>query len=629
MLDKNLKFLTILLSLSLLISACSNKTGTDQGQAEAETLPQVEITEVSFNGIQQYKVNGEVTAGQSANLSAEFKADVSSIRVKPGDYVQKDEVLLTLDSDSIEQSYTTAQQTLKDSQNTLSKTYESTEKSVESAKTTLETVQTSYDNLLIQNAISRTQAKEQLNSTKLNLNLSTASAQTTLETAQKALEQRIEVNTTTEASAHDTLENVINSIESNIVTAINISDELLGVSEIYDDAASVWENNLGALNKNTKITAETFLKDLIEKHEKYEESYDTAKSILETADISLDATLDMLKNSTSGANYSQNTLSSNINTVTAKINTIQSLLTSLISAQNALTQTLASNTASLTSAQQAVESAQKNLDLTLQDSNGESQSIINAETLYESTIAQLDSAEDNALKQLESARVTYEAAIKSANLSKTSAQAGLTNAQGGFQQAKISQEKLLIKAPFAGTVVDIPVKTGEEVNVGALLAQVENNTILKIVSYLTTEQVNRLKVGDKVKIATQSEDVISAISKTVDPTIKKYKVEILHQNPYLHSGQTVPLVFTANLNLANAEGTVFIPMVAVHITSSKSFVWVVNENMQAIKKTIVTGEISGNRIAITNGLSEGDKVIIKGGRLFQKEGISVEVINRL
>ncbi len=603
-------------------------TETSNGNQDDETnLAKVEVMEVSFNGTQEFKINGEVIASQSANLTSEFNADVRSILKKPGDVVKKGEALLILESDSVLQSFETASESLRNTQASLSQTYASTAKSVESARVALESAETSYSNLLAQNIISRKQAEENLNSAKLNLDLSSSSAETGLETAQKGLEKIKKLNASSENSARDSLENSIKSVDSNIVTAINTTDQILGISEVYDDAADTWSGNLGALEKKTKIEAESSLRKLMSEYDNYSESYENSKAILELADETLSKVLTMLKKSTTGNNYSQATLNSNISSVTGHISATQGLLTSLIATKNGLDQTLAANASSLTSAEQGVISAQKSLDLTLQNTGTKSQNIINAEAQYEATIRQLETAEDNALKQVELAKVAYESAKKGAALSTTSAKAGVTSASGGFKQAKINQEKLIIKAPFDGTVIDIPVKAGNEVNMGSLLAQIENADILKIVTYLTPEKASKLKVGDTVKIATQSQDKISAISSTVDPVIRKNKIEILHKNPYLHSGQTVPLRFTTNVEKNAVNGSILVPLIAVHVTSSESYVWVVNEKQETEKKVIETGGINGSKITITSGIKEGDKIIVKGGRLFQKEGLKVEILD--
>lgn len=625
MLKKYSKTMALTLAFSLVLGGCKITQEEVPKTIETNELPQVEVMEVSFNGKKEFNINGEVIASQSANLTAEFKADVRSVFVKIGDKVTKGETLILLDSDSVQQSFSTASETLRNTQQNLSQTYASTAKSLESARVTLETAEITYDNLLTQNAISRKQAEEALDSAKLSLDLSTASAETTLETAEKGLEKIKELNASSENSSRDSLENAIKSVDSNIVSVINALDQILGISEIYDDSAQVWENNLGALDKQTKNEAEVALNRLMRNYENYSESYDNAKNILELADQSLSKSLSMLKKTTTGNNYSQTRLNTDIASITGQISSTQALLTNLIATKNGLDQTLASNASSLTSAEQRVISAQKSLDLTLQSSGTKSQNIINAETQYEATIRQLEISEENAEKQLESARIAYESAKKSVDLSKTSAKSGLTNAEGSFQQAKINQEKLLIKAPFDGTIVDIPVKVGDEINMGSLLAQVENADVLKIVTYLTPEQTKSLQVGDMVKIATQSEDKISAISSTVDPIIKKNKIEILHKNPYLHSGQTVPLTFTIESETNAENGVVFIPLVAVHVTSSESYVWLVDED-KTEKRIIKTGEINGNKIAINSGLNEKDKIIVKGGRLLKKAGEEVEVV---
>ena len=569
---KYTKTLAASLALILTLSACGN--GQD-AQIASEIFPEVEVMDILPGGEYKFRVNGEVSAEKEASLTAELRGDIQNIYVKPGDTVRAGQTLVQLYSASIQDTLSTAGSSLNNARSTLEQTKLSNQKSIEAAQVSLENAQTTLANTLTENEKKRTQAKETLNATKISYGLSSASAESTLESA-------------------------IRTMNTSLQSAINTTDEIMGVSYLYENLNDTFENNLGALSSQTKEQAERLLEDLIESYEGFEFTYNSAYTLGQQAESSVQKTLDTLNRSTTGSTLSETTLDTYITSVTSELSSIRTALSTLNSAKTAL-------------------------DQTLNTGNGESQTIINAEVAYEATIAALDSAEDTARKAVESAKVALESAKASAQLAEINASSGITNASGSYSQAQINRNKLVITAPFDGVVVDIPVKTGDEVNAGELVATLENTSAFKITAYLSPSQAKKVTVGNDVKIGKKSIDKISAVSPTVDPVTRKHKVEIIHKNPFLHSGQIIPVEFTAVNNSTNSE--ILIPLIALHVNAEGSFVWTVNEESLTEKQMVVAGEIIGSNIQILEGVNEGDRVIVKGGRMFNKSETQVSVLN--
>ena len=616
----------ILLVFTIFLNSCATKN-TETNDSPITTIPQVEVMRVNSGGLQEFSINGEVLAHKSASLTAEIRADVQNIFVKPGDKVTQGQTLITLKSDSIDSDLSTASSSLNYAQTNLYQTQDSVEKNIESAKLALEKAELTLENLLEKNQAQKDQAQESLKATKINLNLSTEAAQTALETAEKNLEKVQALNQSSETSSQVNLDNAINSSKTGIKSSLDTADELLGISEIFKHSNDDFEVNLGALDSATKEEAENQLETALALYQNMTNNYDSVYQTLKSTELTLEKTLTMLHNTSTGSYFSELQLTSYVSAVTNNLSNIRSSIASLSSAKTAYNQTLNANASNLTAAEQAVESAQKQLNSVLQESGTDkSQTVINAEAQYKTTITNLDTSEKEALKAVESAKIAYEAAKKTAELSKTGAKSSLTSISGQFEKARIMKNKLIIKAPFSGYIIDIPVELGDEVNVGTKLVNLENNDTFKIVTYLTAAQIKNISLGDEVKIGKKSKDTISAISSSIDPIIKKYKVEINHKNPFLHSGQIIPVRFTKTAINFN-KNTIYLPLVAVHITASEKFVWLVDNN-QITKKIIVElGEIVGSKIAILSGLSTGDRVITKGGRLFKKEGTKVKIID--
>lgn len=618
--NKKIILLTFFICITPLFSACGQPMETKE--VIQQNLPKVEVMEVKFADQQSFQVTGEITAQQSSNLTGEFKTTVENIFVKPGDKVKQNDLLIQLSSESIETAYQNSNSSLNLANASLNQTSGSAENNIESARLNLEKVQISYNNLITQNQKEREQAEANLKSSQLNYKLSLASGEKSLENAQQNLEKSKTTAASNQNSAENNLKNAITSANTTLQASINLLDQVLGISKLYENSNDSFEKNLGARNLVSKNNAKTELRNLMQIYANLSYSYETTYAALKQCEIAIQTGIDMLNQSETGNNFSETTLNGYITSFTNQLNSTRNNISSLTTANNNLNQTLSNNDASLTSAQNAVEITQKNLDLIKQETLNGAQPLITAALNYESILTRLASAEEDLKKQIESAKINYNNSLKTAELSKLGSKSALTNTLNSFEQNKINLEKLEIRAPFDGTIIDIPVKTGDEILPGKTLAQIENPTTFKIIAYLTPTQIKNIKIGDTVKIGTKSSDKIFAISQTVDPTIKKYKIEILHQNPYLHSGQTIPLQFT---QIIQSESVIYLPLTAVHVNSDESFVWTVNEKNKTQKKIIQTGEISGDKIRILQGLELGDRVITVGARMFKTADIEVKI----
>jgi len=548
--DSKLKIIACVLALAMPLAAC---TPADTEVAEpADPLPVVTVQDIAAGGAQSFSVLGEVTAAQSADLTAEFRATVTQVLVRPGDAVRRGERLLRLSSDSISTSASTASRTLGLAKQSLTETELASEQSIAAAKIVLTQAETALSNRLIENELSKTAADE------------------TLETAKNSLEGTIAATKVV------------------IANAVATADKILRVSNNYIDAE--YTSSLGALNAPKKSVAELAVKEALPLRDLSSSDYATVLAAAQQTEEMLSLTLAVLNTSVSGGSLSETVLSGFVTSINTQLTSVRSNLTSLAKKKNG--------------------------------ASAGSQSIATAEAQYASTIASLQTAEDAARQAVFAAKTALSAAERQADLSATSAQTQLSSARGSATQSSINRNKLLITAHFAGTVADIPVAVGDEVNPGTVLARLENEDSLKLIAYLTRSQAAGIAVGDTVQIGSDATDVITAKAAVVDPTTRKIKIEILHKNQYLASGQFVPLVFTS---ASSAHGEILLPLPAVHVTSSDDFVWVVTDEHLAERRSVTLGSISGSEIVITTGLEPGDRVVVAGGRQLKDAGVEVAI----
>ncbi len=566
----------LIASIILLVLAVVYLLGTDTGDDPEMVVykPQVSTVIVQAGLNREFGVTGSIMADQSARLTAEFRADVTQILVAPDDWVEQGQVLITLQAENTSSTWTTATIALENAQRSLTAAIWATEQSVAAARIALETARLNRDNTLAQNAAGRVLAAEALQTALLGQDLSTAAAQTALD-------------------------NAVRQTATTVQSALTASDELLGISAAYKNYNADFESHLGALDTTTKNTAEDALRVALRTFDSYTSSYEAALALLDAVEDSTQATLTMLKNSVSSTVFPTSTLTDYVSTVTGELAAVRGLISTLQSAQRAL------------------ESAE-------QTTSGSSQAVLSAQATYAATIAQLDAADVSAERGVESAAAALANAEAAAKLSRTSAQSALDSAQGGYDQATINNDKLTLRAPFAGKIVDVPVRSGEEVLPSTLLVVLENPAVLKIIAYLSPAEAQKVQVGDLVRFGQKSTATISAISPSADPVSRKYKIEIRHENPYLFPGEFIQLIFSTENGVTSNK--FFIPLTSVQVLAEEVSVWVVVEG--AVQKRIIElGVIEGEFVEVLAGLTAGEELVVSGGRIITTEGTEVAVSN--
>lgn len=566
--------ITALLFIALFLSGCAQQKSPE---AEKTYLPKVTALTLKSGLEHEFTVTGEVFAHQTSRITSEIRGKVESISVHIGDFVSLNAPLMRLSSSEIASNFNTASSTLKNAQVGLESTKLSSEKNVEAAEIGLETSKTNLQNIIRQNRNLRAQAEENLKAAELNVSLSVNAAKTNLDNA---------------------IKNVLSAIQ----TAITASDKILGVSEVYKFTNDSFENNLGALNSRTKYEAEHALRDVLNQLNSYSPSFENALSLLILTEDALQKTVTVLNNSISGSNYLQTTLTNDVNSITIQISAIRGVISALENAKNAL-------------------------DTAEQESDGHSQSILNARAAYNATIEQLEANERTARKTVESAENALENAKRSAQLTQVSAKTSVDSAYGNYDQARISKDKLNIVAPFKGKVVDIYVKTGEEINPGTPLIIIEDDSQLNLVAYLSSDDAEKIHTGETALINQNGETaLISSIAPSPDPVTKKYKVELLHSHSSLRPGELIKLTFKTGEKIFNGH-RIFVPLPALHILPNEVFVWKLIDR-KTVRAPITVGEIVGDYAEVLDGLKIGDEIINEGGRLIEEGGVKVDILNK-
>ena len=183
--------------------------------------------------------------------------------------------------------------------------------------------------------------------------------------------------------------------------------------------------------------------------------------------------------------------------------------------------------------------------------------------------------------------------------------------QSKIEQLKVTIAKTNIRAPFSGYLGIVNVYPGAYVSPGTSLAQLTDNSKLKIDFAVPEKHANTLKTGDAVQYQVESNEKthtahIVAHESRLDPNTRTLLVRAVgdNANHELLPGQSARL--TIRLNTSGSA--LMVPNQAL-IPSSKGYsVYVVNGNTAGFK-AIEIGQRNAFSVHVTKGLANGDTVI--------------------
>ena len=244
-------------------------------------------------------------------------------------------------------------------------------------------------------------------------------------------------------------------------------------------------------------------------------------------------------------------------------------------------------------------------------------------------LAKLD---DTQLKQAQTQYINMEKNYKRMQeLQKTGAIDGATfdEVETGYEVAKSTYEFMLenteIRAPFDGTVTLIYKKEGENFDamMDPMLIRMMNLDIMKVKIQVSDVDINKIKKGQKVILSVSSSDEeftgkVSFVSPEADVMSGTFNVEIAvknRDNILKHNQFTRIKVLTKT-----SENTIIVPQQAI---LHANHVFIIG-NDKAVKKYITLGLENEYEIEITEGLQDGEIVIIRGN-IGLSEGDKVKI----
>lgn len=195
--------------------------------------------------------------------------------------------------------------------------------------------------------------------------------------------------------------------------------------------------------------------------------------------------------------------------------------------------------------------------------------------------------------------------------------------------------ELQVISPISGTILDLPVKVGQVVAPGTLLAQVGSDNQLEVKTELLSDDLRRVKTGQTTHITAPvlgkqaltgqvSKIYPRAYEKTSALGVIQRRVPViiaLKQSTNLQPGYEVRV----SIETLRKEGVILLPRESVRLTEDGHYrVLLVNEG-RITERLIEIGEKNQQWVEVIKGIKVGETVVRDGSQEL-KEGSRVKAV---
>jgi len=193
---------------------------------------------------------------------------------------------------------------------------------------------------------------------------------------------------------------------------------------------------------------------------------------------------------------------------------------------------------------------------------------------------------------------------------------------------------LHIRAPFAGTVYNLPVKPGSYVNAGDLMIQVADMNTMQVRTFVDEPEIGKLAKGQRVEVTWDAlpghtwSGVLIRIPTAVTTLGPRTVGEITSELP----NKDHKLLPNVNVNVsvitARHENALTVAREAVHDFDGKRVVYEIS-NGRIVSREVETGLSSLTRVQILSGINENTRIALGATNAQSlRTGMEVKVVDR-
>lgn len=190
------------------------------------------------------------------------------------------------------------------------------------------------------------------------------------------------------------------------------------------------------------------------------------------------------------------------------------------------------------------------------------------------------------------------------------------NANYNYEDALLRLQKMHIKSPFTGIIIDLPYYTpGVRIEAGSSLVKLMDYSRLHMEVNLPEKSMGRIKPGQQVRVTnyTIAGDTLAGsvnqLSPAIDPETRSYKGLITVNNPglKLRPGMYVK----GEIVVASSAEAIVIPKDIIVSKQRGNSVFVVEKGI-AYERVVEFGLENPREVEIVSGLKKDERVVVKG-----------------
>lgn len=195
------------------------------------------------------------------------------------------------------------------------------------------------------------------------------------------------------------------------------------------------------------------------------------------------------------------------------------------------------------------------------------------------------------------------------------AAADVKQQEAALRVAQVTLDHSLIRAPIAGTVVELPIKAGELMQPGSVAARITRLDALYVKAQIDEVDLSRLQLGQAAEIQfdTQPNTKYAATLFEISPAVSveklksrnvTVKLRLAEPPPFLRPGMSADV----EIIVATVNDVLLVPAQTVMAKNQEQFVYVLADGA-VVKRMIETGRSNWDAIEVVRGLNLGEAVI--------------------
>ena len=185
-----------------------------------------------------------------------------------------------------------------------------------------------------------------------------------------------------------------------------------------------------------------------------------------------------------------------------------------------------------------------------------------------------------------------------------------------YKNAIIQLQKMKIKVPFTGVIIDLPYYTpGTKVIVNQKMVELMDFSKLYAEVFYPAKELNRIQIGQPLRVTHYSltNDTlwgeVTQVAPALNPDTRSFKAAIHVDNDkhLLRPGMFVKV----ETIVARKDSVVVIPRDIILSKRQGKTVFIVDKGA-AFERVISSGLENADQVEVVEGLKEGDRLVIKG-----------------